>query len=162
MQNKKAHERSHHRFTGKTRPSLRNGFNGFLRALLGDRALLPPSLTSLPVNLTPASGRQDHTTSPSAKASFVEHAFAHLMPPASTASPSPTFVTIASRPSFGDETLLIYRCFYLFAKRNIFGKGDGQPRDKIDVDLPVGQITQPALRHAHSMRSGICARAFSV
>src|ERR1700761_3096524 len=26
-----------------TRPSLRNGFNGFLRALLGDRALLSPS-----------------------------------------------------------------------------------------------------------------------
>jgi hypothetical protein len=41
---KKAHERRHHRFTGFTRPSLRNGFNGFLRALPGDRALLPPSL----------------------------------------------------------------------------------------------------------------------
>jgi hypothetical protein len=27
-----------------TRHSLRNGFNGFLRALLGDRAFLPPSL----------------------------------------------------------------------------------------------------------------------
>src|SRR5712692_5975823 len=53
----------------------RNGFNGLLRALPGDRALLPPSsadtvlskpgradLTS--ANLTPASGRQDHTTSP--------------------------------------------------------------------------------------------------
>src|ERR1700688_4508462 len=26
-----------------TRPSLRNGFNGFLRALPGDRAFLPPS-----------------------------------------------------------------------------------------------------------------------
>jgi hypothetical protein len=39
----KAHERSRHRFTGFTRPSLRNGFNGFLRDLLGDRAFLPPS-----------------------------------------------------------------------------------------------------------------------
>jgi len=27
---------SHHRFTGSSRPSLRNGFNGFLRALLGE------------------------------------------------------------------------------------------------------------------------------
>src|ERR1700692_2395446 len=35
---------SHHRFTGDTRPSLRNGFNGFLHALPGARALLPPSL----------------------------------------------------------------------------------------------------------------------
>jgi hypothetical protein len=34
---------SHHEFTGNIRLSPRNGFNGFLRALPGDRALLPPS-----------------------------------------------------------------------------------------------------------------------
>jgi hypothetical protein len=47
-----------------------NGFNGFLRALPGDRAFLPPSpLRSLLLkNLTPASGCQDHTASPSAPA----------------------------------------------------------------------------------------------
>jgi hypothetical protein len=58
--NKKPHERSHHRFAGDTRPSLRNGFNGFLRALPGDRALLPPSpaqRASVVAVLTPASGR---------------------------------------------------------------------------------------------------------
>jgi hypothetical protein len=33
----------HHRFTGSIRPSLRNGFNGFLRARPGDRAWLSPS-----------------------------------------------------------------------------------------------------------------------
>jgi hypothetical protein len=44
VQNKKAHERSHHGHTGFTRHSLRNGFNGFLRDLPGDRAFLPPSL----------------------------------------------------------------------------------------------------------------------
>jgi hypothetical protein len=38
---------SHHGFTGITRHSLRNGFNGFLRALPGDRALLPPSSAEL-------------------------------------------------------------------------------------------------------------------
>ena len=46
-----------------------NGFNGFLRALPGDRAFLPPSparCESIVAELTPASGRQDHTTSPSA------------------------------------------------------------------------------------------------
>src|SRR5260370_36751041 len=55
-----------------------NGFNGFLRALPGDRALLPPSPCGLkvlsdpvepnepPQDLTPPSSRQDHTTSPSA------------------------------------------------------------------------------------------------
>ena len=34
---------SHHGHTGNTRHSPRNGFNGFFRALPGDRALLPPS-----------------------------------------------------------------------------------------------------------------------
>jgi hypothetical protein len=53
----KAHERSHHRFTGNTRPSLRNGFNGFLRALPGDRALLLPSpAESTSAGLTPSVG----------------------------------------------------------------------------------------------------------
>src|SRR4029077_5892399 len=72
----KAHERSHHGHTGFTRHSPRNGFNGFLRALLGDRAVLPPSpLRSLLLrNLTPASGRQDHTTSPSKRRALVSNA----------------------------------------------------------------------------------------
>jgi hypothetical protein len=34
---------SHHGHAGNVRHSPRNGFNGFLRALLGDRACLPPS-----------------------------------------------------------------------------------------------------------------------
>jgi hypothetical protein len=64
---KKAHEHSHHGHTENTRHSPRNGFNGFLRALPGDRACLPPSpAEGFSANLTPASGRQDHTTSPSA------------------------------------------------------------------------------------------------
>ena len=60
----------------------RNGFNGFLRALPGDRALLPPSSADMflskpgwadatPQDLTPASRRQDHTTSPYAATSLV-------------------------------------------------------------------------------------------
>ena len=49
----------------------RNGFNGFLRALLGDHAWLPPSSADRSAHLTPASERQDHTTSPSASAPFV-------------------------------------------------------------------------------------------
>jgi hypothetical protein len=39
----RAHKCSHHGHTGFTRHSPRNGFNGFLRALPGDRACLPPS-----------------------------------------------------------------------------------------------------------------------
>jgi hypothetical protein len=69
---------------------------GLYRALPGDRAFLPPSpAESYPsADLTPASGRQDHTTSPSAGSALVS------VPPASTAS-RPAFVTIAKRPSEG-------------------------------------------------------------
>ena len=57
---------SHHRFAETFRHSLRDGFNGFLRALSGDRAFLSPSPADYSTDLTPASRRQDHTTSPSA------------------------------------------------------------------------------------------------
>jgi len=43
VQNEEAHKHSHHGHTGLARHSPRNGFNGFLRALAGDRACLPPS-----------------------------------------------------------------------------------------------------------------------
>jgi len=71
--NKKARGRT----TGSaedTRPSLHNGFNGFLRALLGDHAWLPPSPVrreSVFTTLAPALERQNHTTSPSAQTPFV-------------------------------------------------------------------------------------------
>ena len=84
---------SNHRSRRINRPSLRNGFNGFLRALLGDRALLPPSFRGHPQNLAPASGRQDHTTSPSAVDAVRQRAACvHRIP-------RPTSVTIAKRPS---------------------------------------------------------------
>ena len=108
---------SHHGHTGITRHSPRSGFNGFLRALPGDRACLSPSpLRSLLLkSLTPASRRQDHTTSPSAKA-FRKSCSAVLVPSRRSSSeggsaplvlrrcrvhriPHPTSVTIAIRPS---------------------------------------------------------------
>src|SRR5947208_16790686 len=70
-------------------------FYGLLRALLGDQACLTPSPALLLADLTPASGRQNHTTSPSAAARFVHRAL-----PASIAS-RPASVTIASLPSVG-------------------------------------------------------------
>jgi hypothetical protein len=54
VRKQKAHERSHHRFTGQRRHSLRDGFNGFLRALPGDRAFLSPSPTECAKHSWPA------------------------------------------------------------------------------------------------------------
>jgi len=96
MQDWKAYEHSHHRFAGRARPSLRNGFNGFLRALPGDRAFLPPSpARSSPANLTPASGRQDHTTSPSASG------VARPAPPPRPPHPAPNVLTMRNAPPEG-------------------------------------------------------------
>src|SRR5216683_4245434 len=91
-----AHEysqRSHRKSPGIP---ARNGFNGFLRTLPGDRAFLSPSsLRSLLLkNLTPASRRQDHMTSPYASAPFVKGASA-------STAPCPTFVTMADAPLLG-------------------------------------------------------------
>ena len=55
-------------------------FYGLFRALPGDRALLPPSPADRSASLTPASGRQDHTASPSATSAFVQRAFARPTP----------------------------------------------------------------------------------
>src|ERR1700730_2644517 len=56
---------------------------GLFRALPGDRALLPPSFREItPRTLTPASGGQDHTTSPSASSALVFCAISvHRSPP---------------------------------------------------------------------------------
>src|SRR5882724_4435307 len=92
--------RQNHRYRRIIRPSLRNGFNGFLRTLLGDHAWLPPSPVrreSVFTNLAPASERQDHTTSPSAQTPLVAQSLRSAM--CVHRIPYPTSVTIASRPS---------------------------------------------------------------
>src|SRR5580700_9734701 len=70
-------------------------FYGFLRALPGEPGLLSPSRRDAKHHrqLTPASGRQDHTTSPSALTPLVLRRYhVHRIPRS-------TFVTIAIRPS---------------------------------------------------------------
>jgi hypothetical protein len=143
---------SHHGHTGITRHSLRNGFNGFLRALPGDRAFLSPSPADGLASLTPASGRQDHTTSPSASAPFVFGATrVHRTPP-------PTSVTIAKRPSVRDGMISLYSCFYQTGKRKIFADGTGHGIAKTARranQLPP--FTSPRLRGEvglHAMQSG--------
>jgi len=73
---------SHHRFAGSVRLSPRNGFNGcfvissatglFCHRRSADvDASDPVGPETSPQNLTPASGRQDHTTSPYATSPLV-------------------------------------------------------------------------------------------
>src|SRR5437588_6087615 len=67
---------------------------GLFRALPSDRAFLPPSPADRSTDLTPASGRQDHTALPSALS------VARLTTPKRPPHPVPTFVTTAKRPSW--------------------------------------------------------------
>jgi hypothetical protein len=87
---------SHHGRAGSPGIPAREWFYGFLRALPGDRACLSPSpaqRVSVVAVLTPASGRQDHTTSPSASRAIRQRRQSvHRIP-------RPTSVTIAKRPS---------------------------------------------------------------
>ena len=98
-ENKKAHERSHHGYAGSARHSLRNGFNGFLRALLGDRAFLPPSLArSSPRKLGISVGM------PGPHDFAVRDRRIRLVRQRVHRIPHPTSVTIAKRPSCGRGT----------------------------------------------------------
>ena len=86
---------SHHGYTGSPGIPARNGFNGFLRDLPGDRAFLPPSPRGTFRRLdasVEASGPYDFAVR--------QHTPSSEAPPASIAS-RPASVTIAIRPSVG-------------------------------------------------------------
>jgi hypothetical protein len=126
VQKLEAHERSRHRYTGATRHSLRDGFNGLFRALPGERIRLVTVVGGLRCcqsrsgrlrlrQLDTSNGCQDHTALPSAtsvarpRALVIAHGLDppcdHLCAPdaaASTAS-HPASVTIAIRPSGGRD-----------------------------------------------------------
>ena len=95
---------------------------GLLRALPGERALLPPSLADRSASLTPASRRQDHTTSPYALA-FSSGAKKAPDAKASTASRAQRVVTIMIRPSCGRETGGVIILISRIVKQNIFHFG---------------------------------------
>jgi hypothetical protein len=101
--------------SGGIRHSLRNGFTAYIvLSPVGPGSLSPSPVRSLLLtNLTPASGRQDHTTSPSAISTVVgaRPSLTSQSPPCENVlrtrhcrghrSPHPTSVTIAIRPSCG-------------------------------------------------------------
>jgi hypothetical protein len=116
---------SNNEYTGIARHSRTQWFYGLCRALPGDRAVLPPSLaesaacprpvgpTSHSANLTPASGRQDHTILPSANNISRQRAVdrSQVFRPAlrsrraqnaaASIASLPAFVTMANAPLWG-------------------------------------------------------------
>jgi hypothetical protein len=85
-------------------------------------AFLPPSLANDSANLTPASGHQDHTTSPYAIASLVRAQKKARDDAAASTASHPNVVTMANAPLPGRDThqkLLICRR----RKANFFARG---------------------------------------
>ncbi len=107
-----------YRFSGNTPAFPAQWLYDLSRALPGERLFCLRRRRDIPANLTPAPRRRDHTTSPYAINALVQHAYAHLTLPASTASP-PAFVTIAKRPSLGWDGNT-YRPDLGFGKTEIF------------------------------------------
>ena len=70
-------------------------------------------------NLTPASGRQNHTASPSASSA------ARLAAPSASIASRPAFVTIASRPFVGRDRIAII--LFLPRRQAKFGKSEIGP-----------------------------------
>src|SRR6202023_3331365 len=142
----------------------RNGFNGFFRALPGDRAFLSPSsanrVLSKPgragktsADLTPASRRQDHPTSPSASVPFV---CAHRDRSRKSALRSPlragAAASTASRPNVRDDGQRpsegrdgeSYRFDLGFGKTEIFfQKGLDRQQHEPSLICPTGKQFDP-------------------
>src|SRR5262249_47267787 len=93
------------------------GFNGLLRALPGVHDVLVTvigAMQSIVANLTPAKGRQDHTTSPSALVPLVLRL--DLRP----SHPALNVRDDARRPSCRGGTRRLNARFLLFRRQNIF------------------------------------------
>ena len=103
MQNKKAYERSHHGHAEIIRHSPRNGFNGFLRDLPGDRALLSPS----PAKIT--SRRLDASVEASEPHDFaVREKYASSSALSRPPHPVPNVRDDRERPSVGQDQIAIF------------------------------------------------------
>src|SRR5258707_3035741 len=132
---KQAYERSHHGHTGNHPAFPAQWFYGLLRALPGDQACLTPSPALLIADLTPASGRQNHTTSPSAGRPRSSRAL-----PTSIASRPAVRDDARSAPSCRNETVRISELICVGSEAKYFCKKGLTRFLAISSDLPVGSI----------------------
>src|ERR1700680_1433597 len=111
---------------------------GLFRALPGDRAFLSPSSADIySANLTPASRRQDHTSSPSASAPFVKGASA------STAS-RPNVRDDGRRPPAGQDGEG-YRSDLGRRRREIFLQTGLDSPNHVDRVQQISRYAQPRI-----------------
>jgi len=136
------HTSIHSGGTGYIRHSPRNGFNAYFVLSPVTGLFCHRRSQDNPATLTPASGRQDHTTSPSASSAFVSHAISvHRIP-------LPTSVTIAIRPSCGGGTAGRKHNF-CFSESEIFRRGELttqiglNPLGKLDFRRSEFQACEP-------------------
>src|SRR5438477_3609782 len=110
VQKVKSTRGSHHRFTGAARHSPRNGFNGFLRALPGDRACLPPSFSGSLRQLDASVGASEpHDFAVRLGAVRQKHHYVHRIPPRVRDD--------RETPLIRSRTCSLYYCFYHSVKR---------------------------------------------
>jgi hypothetical protein len=136
VQNKKAHEHSHHGHTGS--PGIpRAMVYGLFRALPGDRAFLPPSPAG-------KSRRLDASVGASGPHGFAVRV-RHVRPRAISVHRIPPRVDdVAQRPSMGRDGNR-YRFDLGQRRRGIFfRRGLDTPQSEKQPDLPVGQISKAA------------------
>jgi len=142
---------SHHGYAETPGIPARNGFNGFLRTLPGDRAFLSPSpLRSLLLtSLTPASRRQDHTTSPSALALFVKSAAASI-------ASRPNVRDDGQRPSLRGQDSGRYKVICVFGKPEYFCKrGWTGYRQTAPLICPSGRVPRCRVRQRRYRAMGV-------
>ena len=116
----------------------------------------PRVMQSIVASLTPASGRQDHTISPSATRAFVWCAVASI------ASSVQRFVTIAKRPSCGQKTRgkMLVICPTLQAKGAATHWHDGQITLRRLSDCQLTKIARSASRHKADLGSELAYVCF--
>jgi hypothetical protein len=137
--NEKSTRASHHRFIRIIRLSPRDGFIGFLRALPGEPGFLATvaghDAKTSSAGLTPASGRQDHASSPHAsRRSSVDTIRVHRIPPRVRDDREPPLSV--GRDGRIDKAVSTKR------RSEIFFEGGLDNRlARRRSDLPVGQIS---------------------
>jgi hypothetical protein len=132
---------SNHRYAAICRHSLRNGFTAYIVLSLVTGLFCHHHSRDNPATLAPASGRQDHTPSPSASVSLASrHRCVHRIP-------LPTSVTTAKRPSCENGTVRTLRLIWVSEKAKYFLRGGWTGFCAREVICPSGKSVEHFYRH---------------